>query len=51
MVWKTLVAQPRTNAQLKSQMALARYRTRVTLASGERFMHKPTMPHGTYETY
>ena len=37
MVWKTLVAQQRTNAQLNSHMALAGNRTGVTLVRGERF--------------
>ena len=44
MVWKTLVAQQKTNAQLNSHMALAENRTRVTLVRGERITHKPTMP-------
>ena len=44
MVWKTLVAQQRTNAQINSHMALAGNRTGVTLVRGERFMYKPTMP-------
>ena len=44
MVWKTFVAQQRTNAQLNSHMALARNQTRVTLVRGERFTHTPTVP-------
>ena len=47
IVWKTLVAQQRTNAQLNSQMALAGNRTGVTLVRGERFTHKPTVPPNT----
>ena len=44
MVWKTLVAQQRTNAQVNSHvMALAGNRIGVTLVRGERFTHKPTM--------
>ena len=37
-VWKTLIAQQRTNVQLNSHMAP------VTLVRGERLTHKPTMP-------
>ena len=44
MVWKTLVAQQRRNAELTTHiMALAEYRTRVTLVRGELFTHKPTI--------
>ena len=45
IVWKTLVAQQRTNAQLNSHMAPTGNQTRVTLVRGERFTHKPTVPH------
>ena len=45
MVWKTLEAQQRTNAQLNSHMAPAGNRTKVTLVRGECFTHKPTVPH------
>ena len=44
IVWKTLVAQQRTNAQLNSHMAPTGNRTGVTLVRGERFTHKPTVP-------
>ena len=44
MVWKTLVAQQRTNAQLNSHMALAGNRTEVTLVRGDPFTHTPTIP-------
>ena len=39
MVWKTLVAQQRTNAQLNSHMALARNGIGFTLVRGGRFTH------------
>ena len=39
MVWKTLVAQQRTNAQLNSHTDMAGYR----MVRGERFTHKPTV--------
>ena len=42
VVWITLVAQQRTNAQLNSHMAPTGNRTGVTLVRGERFTHKPT---------
>ena len=44
IVWKTLVAQQRTNAQLNSHMAPTGNRTGVTLVRGERFTHKPIVP-------
>ena len=48
MVWKTLVAQQRTNAQLNLQNGSGRVSNQGHLgerpARGERDTHKPTMP-------
>ena len=44
-VWKTLLAQHRTNAQLNSHMALAVNQTGVTLVRGERFTMNPISLH------
>ena len=51
MVWKTLVAQQRINAQLNSNLAPAVNQSGVTLVRGERFTHKPTMPPMTSMVY
>ena len=45
IIWNTLVAQQRTVAQLNSHMAPTGNRTGVTLVTGERFTHKPTVPY------